>query len=90
MRFVCTLRGKPLGLNSAFRSGRDSMTDLNLDVHMVAASRKTDRWKVPICVELRRRWCLHTLREACEDLAGYEAYCAGRIRRVATTWNVFV
>lgn len=46
MRFVCTLRGKPLGLNSAFRSGRDSMTDLNLDVHMVAASRKTDMWKV--------------------------------------------
>lgn len=37
MRFVCTLRGKPLGLNSAFRSGRDSM---------VAASRKTDMWKV--------------------------------------------
>lgn len=44
MRFVCTLQGKPLGLNSAFRSGRDSM--LNLDVHMVAASRKTARWKV--------------------------------------------
>lgn len=33
------------------------MTDLNLDVHMEAAFRKTDIWKVPICVKLRRRWC---------------------------------
>lgn len=57
MRFACTLQGKPLALNSAFRSSRVSMTDLNLDVHMEAACRKTDRWKVPICVELRRRWC---------------------------------
>lgn len=57
MRCACTLQGKPLALNNVFRSSRVSMTKLNLDVHMVAPSRKIERWKVPICLELRRRWC---------------------------------
>lgn len=45
MRFVCTLQGKLLALNSAFRSGRSFRTDLFLDRHMVAACRQTDRWE---------------------------------------------
>lgn len=45
MRFICTLQGKSLALNSAFRSDRDSIADLYLDMHMVAACRQTDKWE---------------------------------------------
>lgn len=83
------LQGKPMALNSGFRS---SMTDSCLP-----SVQTSDRWDVPICVKLRRRWCLHTLREAREDVAAnwYEgrvmrAIVPGASGEFATTWNICV